>query len=254
MLVWETVKVGWRIFSRDAPFRLIVTSFWVRSVGECLLFTAIGLVAAGPAGADHAFTGAVVLTMVFYTLAMATDIPLRDRWDGTYPRLATGRMFPFLAFLLRSVPQLMHALLAATVALLVVGFATGRAETVLATVPAIPLLLVGAVSAVGAGLCVVAPAIGTRLDVITYNVMTALIIVCSGAVIPRGSSQVLDAVGTVLPLTHTVSAVRAVQEGGPFWHHVGAEALVAGGWILVAAMLVNALERRGRRLGRGVFA
>lgn len=253
-MVTETVLVGWRMFRRDAPIRLVITVFWTRSVAECLLYTTLGLVAGGTAGADRAFVGAVVLTTAFYALALVTDVPQRDRWDGTYPRLATGGMFPFLAFLLRSLPYMLNAVVAASVALVVVGLGTGRAGTVLDILPAVPLLLVGTASCVAAGLCIVMPAIGTRLDVVSYNVMLGLMVICSGAVIPRGTVPLLDTLGTALPLTHTISAVRAVQAGRPFWSDVGAECVVALSWGLAGALLLAVLQHRGRSRGTGVFA
>jgi ABC-type multidrug transport system permease subunit len=253
-MMTETILVGWRMFRRDAPIRLVVTVFWTRSVVECLLYTTLGLVGGGSAGADRAFVGAVVLATAFYAVALVTDVPQRDRWDGTYPRLAIGEAFPYLAFLLRSLPYMLNAVVGAAVALVVVGLATGRAGTVLDLLPAVPLLLVGTASCVAVGLCIVMPAIGSRLDVVSYNVMLGLMVICSGAVIPRGTTPLLDDIGTALPLTHTISAVRAVQAGRPFWSAVGAECVVALSWGLAGALLLAALQHRGRSRGTGVFA
>lgn len=253
-LITETVLVGWKLFARDAPWRLVFTSFWVRSIAECFLFTGLGYVGGGQAGGDFAFVGAVVLTAAFYSVALATDVPLRDRWDGTYPRLAMGRIPSAATFFLRCTPQIVHAVIAAGVAMVVVGSTTGRFWLVLDLLPILPLIVFAAFSGVAVGLCVVSPALGTRLDVVTYNVAISLIVVCSGAVIPPGQAPLLDAIGQWLPMTHTIAAFRSYLAGSPVMPHIGYELIVGAVWAIAAVCLIAALQKRGRVTGRGNFS
>lgn len=254
LVLHETVIVGWKLFTRDAPWKLIFTSFWIRSVTECFLYTGLGYVGAGQLGGDFAFVGAVVLTTAFYSVALATDVPLRDRWDGTYPRLAMGRIPSAVTFFLRCTPQIVHSLIAAGVSLLVVGSLTGRFDLVIELFPVLPLTVFASFSGVAVGLCVVSPALGTRLDVLTYNLAIALIVVCSGAVIPTGQAPMLDAIGQVLPMTHTIAAFRAHLAGLPILPHVGSELLVGAFWATAAVILITVLQRRGKVTGQGNFA
>jgi hypothetical protein len=249
-----TLHVGWILFRRENPLRPVVVTSQLRIMAECLLFTLLGVVIGGSAGGDYSFVGAVVLASTYYTVAMISDVPMRDRMDGTYPQLSRAGRPPFLTFVVRGLPVVGAGAVAALVAGIIVGAGTGRLDVLVAMAPGAPLLLAACVSGGAVGLFVIAPAIGTRYDALTYNTMTTLIVVFSGALIPTGSHDVLDAVGGALPLHHAIAGIRAAMEGKPWGAQLLAELAVAAGWALVAAFTYQVMDRRGRTTGRGAFS
>lgn len=249
-----TLQVGWLLFRRENPWRPVVLTSQFRIVAECLLFTLLGVVAGGRAGGDYSFVGAVFLASTYYTVSMISDVPMRDRMEGTYPQLSRAGRAPYLTFVVRSLPVVGAGAVAAVVAGVVVGAVTGRLDILVAMAPGIPLLVAACVSGGAVGLFVIAPAIGTRYDALTYNTMTALIVVFSGALIPTGRHGVLDALGGVLPLHHAIAGSRAAMDGQPWGASLLAELAVATGWALVAAFTYHAMDRRGRTTGRGAFS
>ena len=129
----------------------------------------------------------------------------------------------------------------------------GRLALAVAMLPALPLLVAAILGAGTMGLFVIAPAIGTRYDTLTYNTVTVFLTLFTGALIPRGTHGVFDLVGTVMPLTNAMDGVRSVMSGGPWLAAFGAELLVACAWGLVAAVTFALMDRRGLRTGQGAF-
>lgn len=104
------------------------------------------------------------------------------------------------------------------------------------------------------GLAVIAPALGSRWDTLTYNSATAVLTVVSGALFAPAVNPVVDRVGAVLPLRHSVTALRNALAGRPLGTELALEACVGVGWAIVAALLYRGQDRRGRRHGTGAFA
>jgi len=230
-----------------------VLSSWFRGICLGLLYTLLGVFAGGSAAGDYSFIGAIVLVGVEETIGLTSDVPMRDRIDGTYWRVRASRLPPAATFALRAVPVIGAGLADCVVAGITVGLLTGRLPLAASLLPALPLVLVALLSATAVGLFVIAPAIGTRYDTLTYNTMTSLLVVFSGALIPRGSHGAFDAVGAVLPLTHAIDGIRAMLAGRPWLGDLGLELLVGAAWAAVAAFTYAAMDRRGLRTGRGAF-
>ena len=215
-VVAATLRLGILLYHRENPFRPAIASYWFRAFCQTLLFTLLGVVAGGPAGGDFAFVGAVMLAGVDYTVSQVSDVPMRDRIDGTYPRLRAGRLPPPATFALRSIPAIGAGCIESFVVAVTVGVATGRLPLAVAMLPALPLLVAAMVGAGTMGLFVIAPAIGTRYDALTYNTATVFLTLFTGALIPRGTHGVFDAVGIVMPLTNAMDGVRSLMSGGPW--------------------------------------
>ena len=246
-----TLAVGWRLYRAANPVRPAALAVGFRNVTEALLFTLLGVASGGAAGGDHSYVGAVLLTTTIYTIGMVTDVPLRDRIDGTYGRLARAARPPVAAFAVRALPLAGVAVVASVLTGAVVGALTGRLHLLAGMAAGFPLLLAGVLSGCAAGLFVIAPSIGTRYDLLTYNTMSAMVVVFSGALIPAGSHAALDTIGQVLPLTHAVTGVRAAMVGSPWGADLLAELAVAGAWALLAVVTYRLMDRRGRRTGEG---
>lgn len=248
-----TLAVGWRLYRAENPVRPAALAIGFRNLTEALLFTLLGVAAGGAAGGDYSYVGAVLLTTTIYTIGMVTDVPLRDRIDGTYGRLARAARPPVAAFAVRALPLAGVALVASVLTGVAVGALTGRLHLLVAMSAGFPLLVAGVLSGCAVGLFVIAPAIGTRYDMLTYNTMSAMVVVFSGALIPAGSHGALDAIGQVLPLTHAIAGVRAAMVGGSWGADLLAELAVGAGWALIAVLTYRFMDRRGRRTGQGAF-
>jgi len=251
--ITTTVLLGIRLYRRENPFQPAVLAHWFRAFCQALLFTLLGVAAGGPSGGDFAFIGAVVLVGVDYTMSAVSDIPMRDRLDGTYTRLRGGPLTPVVTFGLRSLPAMAAGCIVCVVAAVTVGLATGRINQAAALAPSIPLLLPALLGAASLGLFVIAPTIGTRYDALAYNTVTVLLVLLTGALIPRGAHGAFDALGSLLPMTNALEGVRSMMAGGSASPAFAREALVAGGWAVVAAATYAVMDRRGLQTGRGGF-
>ena len=251
--VVATLRLGVLLFARENPFRPVIMSYWFRSVCEALLFVLLGVVAGGSAGGDFAFVGVVMLAGVEYTMTQVSDVPMRDRIDGTYIRLRTGRLSPATTFVLRSAPAVGAGFAASAVVAVTVGLLTSRLALTAAMLPALPLAAAAIFSSATMGLFVIAPAIGTRYDTLTYNTVTVFLALFTGALIPRGTHGAFDAIGVVLPLTHAMEGARSMMSGGPWLGSCGVELLVGCAWGLIAAATYAPMDRRGLRTGHGAF-
>jgi hypothetical protein len=189
-VVVATVRLGIALFVRENPIRPVVFSSWFRAVCLSLLFTLLGVAAGGAAAGDFSFIGSIILVGSEEVIGLTSDVPMRDRIDGTYWRVRASRLPPFATFALRVFPVIGAGLASSAVAAVTVGLLTGRLPLVLSLLPAFPLALVSLLSGAAVGLFVIAPAIGTRYDTLTYNTMTALLAVFSGALTRRHSSAV----------------------------------------------------------------
>jgi len=105
-----------------------------------------------------------------------------------------------------------------------------------------------------AGLACAALCVGKRAEVAIYNALTYLVILCCGALIPAGTLAALDIVGSVLPATHGLVAIRSALAGGPWLAQVGLEVLVGLGWLVLAWFLFGAQAVRARRTGSDSFS
>lgn len=248
-----TLGVGWRLYRAENPVRPAALAIGFRNLTEVLLFTLLGLATGADAGGDYSFVGAVLLTTTIYTIGMVTDVPLRDRIDGTYGRLARAGRPPVATFAVRALPLAGIATLTSVLTGVMGGALTGRLHLLAAMAPGFPLLVAGVFSGCAVGLFVIAPAIGTRYDMLTYNTMSAMVLVFSGALIPPGTHGALDVIGHVLPLTHAIAGVRAVMAGTAWGGSLLAEAAVGAGWAILAIVSYRLMDRRSRRTGDGAF-
>lgn len=213
----------------------------------------IGSVVGGRDGLRYAVVGCVVLAMATTTVAQVTDVPVEDVELGTFRPVSLGRSSAFVQYLGRLLPLIAMALVIAATCALVVGPLTGQPDLALPLLARTGMLLPAAVSSAMLGLLVIAPAIGSSWEGITYNAATAVLTVTSGAVFAP-SIPGLAAAGQLLPLTHTVTALRLSLAGRPWAGELGLELLVGVGWGLAAALAYRHQVRRGRRTGRGAYA
>lgn len=248
------IRLGYLEHRAAGPWHIIVTAEWPRVILQCLFFTALGHVTAGSAGGRFAFVGSVAMVIILSTITAIGDVPAVEKANGTFYRLQLSGLHIAGIFALRSLPWLAQGMVAMLLCLVVVGPVTGNAETSLALLPALPILLLMTVTSAAAGLAAASPAIGRRAESVAANGLTYLVIATGGLLIPAGRAPVLDAIGSVLPLRHGVLAIRALLDGRPWLGEVVLEAVVGVGWAVLAAALYRWQATRARVTGSDDFA
>ncbi|MBA3523610.1 MAG: hypothetical protein H0T85_03470 [Geodermatophilaceae bacterium] len=107
---------------------------------------------------------------------------------------------------------------------------------------------------VAMGLATASFCVGKRAEVAIYNAAMYLVLLCSGALIPRGTLPALDVIGSVLPATHGLLAVRGALADRPWVVELLLEAAVGAVWLVLAYVLFTAQAARSRRTGSDSFS
>lgn len=252
-LAAANLRLGQGLLRAEWPAGVWLVGTLLPEVLRMCVYALIGSVVGGPDGLRYAVVGCVVLAMMTTTVAQVTDVPVVDVELGTFRAVSLGRRSAFVQHVARLGPLLAMALVIAVVCALVVGPLTGQPGLAQPLLVRTWMLLPAAVSSAMLGLLVIAPAIGSSWEGITYNAATAVLTVTSGAVFAP-SAPWLAAVGQLLPLTHTVTALRLSMAGRAWAGELALELLVGVGWGLLAALGYRYQVRRGRRTGRGAYA
>lgn len=240
----ESLRSGWLLFLAEEPVRVQLTTSAPRIVLQAVFYCLIGRLVGGAAGLDYALVGSAAFAASSRTVIAVCDVPMTDSWSDSYYRLQGGVLGPTAVYACRAVPYAVSGFAASLLVLLVTGPVVGAAGRSVALVPAVPLLLLTAVTSTAFGLAVAALALGRSADVLFGNVAAYLVLAVTGVVVPAGSW--LGYLGDVLPLDHGLAAVRALLGGRPWVGQAGLEAAVGCGWLLVSALVLAHRDRRVR--------
>lgn len=250
---WWRIALTARIAAREHraanPWRVSITATWPRALLQCLFFTMLGRVLGGDAGQQFAFAGSVAIIIVLFTFGDVADVPMRDRWAATFYRLRLGRLPVPLVYVVRALPGMADAVLVVVLSIVVVGVLTGQLSFVPVLLAHLPFYVLMVLTSAAAGLAAASIGLFGRpgSDVIVANIAMYLIIAGTNALIPRGQVPLLDTVGTVLPMTHALQALRASVDGQPWHGPLVLELAVGAGWALVAVSVYTIAVRRLRR-------
>lgn len=245
------VRLGLALHRAEWPWRVWLAGRLLPELVRMLVYVLVGSLVAGAPGREHALVGCLALVVAGLTVGEVTDLPSVDVRTGTYRAVVLGRTPALIRYAARAVWSAGLAVMGALAYAAAVPALTGSAALAPPLLARVWLLLPGVVGCVMLGLVVIAPAIGSSWEGLTYNAAIALVTVTSGAVIaPPGA---LAAVGTVLPLAHTVAALRASLSGRPATGELLLETLVAAGWGCAAWAAYSWQESRGRRRAVGAF-
>jgi ABC-type multidrug transport system permease subunit len=230
------------------PPVIILTALLPRAVVQALFFTLLGSVLGGSDGETFAYVGSVALVLAVLCTDVG-EVPMADKWAGTFARIRSGVVHPFANVSLRCWPYPVAATAMAAVAIVIVGVVTGRAATALALLPWLPVYLLMAFTTAAATLAATLLAVGRRADLLATNAVSFGVLLASGVFLPRGRIPVVDAVGAILPVHHGLQAVRNGLDGQPWLGGVIAEICVGVAWTVLAFIVLTVQVRRARRLG-----
>ncbi len=250
----QIIRFGFLQYLSANPPAIVLATIWPRLIFQTVFWVMLGYVAAGSDGATFAYVGAIATALTYGGIAGMSDVPVDDKFAGTYTRLLVGATPPTPVFFGRGVAQLTASVVEMLVCLVAAGLVTGQWRTMLALIPLLPIYVVIALSMSAAGLACASFCVGKRAEVAIYNGLTYLVILCCGALIPPGTLAALDVIGVVLPVSHGLVAVRSALDGGPWLAQVLLEVLVGLGWIALAYVLFQVQAARSRRTGSDSFS
>lgn len=229
------------------PWRLSLVTTWPRAVLQCLFWVLIGKV--GGSGAAYAFPGAVALSLTLSTIIGLSDVSTLDQRWGTSSRVRMANLSITCLNAARGIPWLVDATVVYLLCVVIVGPLAGLGASTVWLLRAFPVFLLMILSSAAAGLAVAALSARLHTNVLLGNALTWLMLAAGSLVTSVVRLPVLDTVGTVLPMTHGVAAVRALSVGAPFLPDVVQEAAVGAGWAVLAAAAFRVRAARARRTG-----
>lgn len=244
----ETVRIGVRQFLNENPPHVLATAVLPRPVLQYLFFAALGSVLAGPAQREYALVGAPAVALMLVAV-MVSDVPVTDKWSGTFFRVRSGRPRPFAVMLLRALPYPVFGVVALAACLAVVPPLTGHAGLALRLAGQLPLYTLMSFTTCCAGLAVALLSLGKRAEALAGNLLAYLVLIASGVFLPPERVPFASTLGTVLPAHNGLAAVRASLDGRPWLAPALAEAAVGLGWLVVGWLVMVVQIRRASRYG-----
>lgn len=249
-----TARLGVVEFREANPDWVILSALLPRAILQALFFTVLGDVIGGDDAKTYTFVGGLAGLLTLSGAVAVIDVPLVDKWFGTFFRLRTGQLQPILVFLMRALPYPVLGLAFVVSAMVVVGPLTGQTTLTLRLVPWLPLYLLMSVTTTAAGLACAALAVGRRANVLVGNLLSYLVLLAGGVFLPDGELRWVDAIGVVLPIRNGLQAVRDGLNGRPWLGDVAMEIAVGMAWGLLAWAVVAIQVRRAHRHGFDSFS
>lgn len=247
------VRLGWFAVRAEWPPVVWLIGYLLPELMRMLVFVLIGQLVGGEAGLRFALVGCAVLSIATTTISYVTDIPAFAVGLGTYRPIALGGIPPFVQFIARATTLWVVAATISAATTVFLGAVTGQHALIPELLSRLWMLVPAVISTTMLGLVVVAPAIGSSWEGITYNGAVAAVTVLSGAIFTV-TAPAPRAVADYLPLTHAIQSLRNNLAGEPWIGEFLLEFAVAGGWAVVGLVLYSMQGIHGRRTGRGAFA
>lgn len=233
-----------------------------RVVAQVIFFAIIGILLDSPEATRYLFIGNAVLVTAMEALLVIPSSTW-ERRQGTMPLLVASPSLLSPVFVGRSVQWLPSGVLTSSVALFAVGPAFGVTWTLGTALATVGCLVVVAVTTYCLGLVVAACVLAAMelRNVASGIVYMTMMLICGVMVPATFWPGWVQAIAQALPLTHALSAIRVLADppaGGVPAEQVLLPLLVAagigGGWLLLAALLLEWLAAAGRRSGSIEYA
>ncbi|MCL7497109.1 ABC transporter permease [Streptomyces sp. MCA2] len=255
-LAWraaEAARMGWLEYRVvETPAGLLGATL-PRGVLQILFFTTLAGVLAGPGHREYAFAGSLVLVLSGTNVNGVVAVPVLDKQYATFARVRTGVLSPTVTQLARALPYPVMGWVLLVVQAAVAAPLLGMTDFALQLLPWAWVYALIAFTLSVLGLAGATMSVGKRADVVAPNVLSYLVMLCSGAIVPPGRVAWVDAIGQVLPGRHGLDALRAGMAGRPWLGDLGLEAAAGLGFTVLAALSILVQARRASRLGHDDF-
>ncbi|MEU4565048.1 ABC transporter permease [Micromonospora sp. NPDC023956] len=228
------------------------TFIWlVRILCQVSLFALLGRLLGAPDKVSYLIVGNSVF-MVANTALQVVNSTAWERLLGTLPLLVASPTGPFTVFTGRSVLWLLDGIGVGTVSLLLLPPLFGVPLPMPTALLAVPLVVLAGVSTYCFGLLLGALALRTvSLRALIASLGGLCLMVFTGVQVPTTFWPApVSWLAEALPLTHGLAAVRELLAQGPtagVARLAVTEAVIAAGWLLVAALAFRRYDRSGRR-------
>ncbi|MFE3247214.1 ABC transporter permease [Streptomyces sp. NPDC059209] len=255
-LAWrsaEAARMGWLEYrALQTPAGLLGATL-PRGVLQILFFTTLAGVLAGPGHREYAFAGSLVLALSGTNVNGVVAVPVLDKQYATFARVRTGALSPTVTQIARVLPYPVMGWVLLLVQGAIAAPLLGMTDFALRLLPWAWVYALIALTLSVLGLAGATMTVGKRADVVAPNVLSYLVMLCSGAIVPPGRVGWVDAIGQVLPARHGLDAVRAGMEGRPWLGHLGLEVAAGLGFTVLAALSILLQARRASRHGHDDF-
>lgn len=254
---WRSAQVlrhGWYEFLAANPPMLIISATGPRVLLQTMFYTLLGDAVADPGQRAFAFVGALVIALAGTNAVYVSNIPVADSEYATFWRIRSGRSGPAPVLLLRSAPYPLMGLGLTVAAGAIVGPLVGESALTVRLLPWLPILALIALTSTVAGLAAAALAIGRHADVLVSNLLSYLIVLCSGGFLPPGRLSWVDDIGRFLPATHGLAAIRAGLAHRPWTGELVLEVSVGLGWTALAILTIAAQDLKARKTGHDDYS
>jgi ABC-type multidrug transport system permease subunit len=254
--VWqaaEAARMGWLEYRALRRPRTLLATTLPRGVLQILFFTTLSGVLAGPGQREYAFTGALVLALSGSNVNGVVAVPVLDKQYATFARVRIGMPSPTVTQIARALPYPVMGWLLLLVEAAIAAPLLGMTGFALKLLPWAWVYAVIALTLSVLGLAGATMTVGKRADVLAPNVLSYLVMLCSGAIIPPGRVGWVDAIGQVLPARHGLEAIHAGMDGRPWLGDLALEVVAGVGFTVVAALSILIQARRASRFGHDDF-
>lgn len=252
--LWRAnVRLGSLEFRHEWPPVVLLLGSLVPTQLRLVVFVLIGGISAGEAGMEYAYIGCVLLAITAPCISNVSDIPVHDAAQRRYAAVRAGCLAPLWQYVGRAAPLMVLGFVQAVCAWALLGAVVGDPGLMVRIAGWLPVVAVCIPLLVMFGFLAVAPPISNDAQNLWHNLAVAVVTVCSGAIFSTELNPVLHALAQVIPLHHATAALRAFVEGEAWLRHLGLEVAVGAGWSIVAVVVYQLLDRRGRSAGTGAF-
>jgi hypothetical protein len=251
---YESFRFGVREYLAFNPLLTLIAATLPRGVLQIVFFTLLGGDVLGSGDRERAFVGALVLALTGTNIIGVANVPVADKLYGTYWRLRLSTPPAQLVLGSRVLPYVCFGFVLLTVQGSIAAVLLGLGGFAIDLAPWLPLY---ALMGFGFAVFVLAAAtltVARRADVLAPNLAAFVVVLTSGAVLKPGRIGWIDALGALLPVRHGLVAVQDGMAGAPWAAQASQEAVIALGYLAVAALAIRLQDYRARRLGLDDFA
>jgi hypothetical protein len=245
-----SARHGWsEYWATQSPW-VLSTIVLPRIVFQAAFLVLLAGLAGDRGSMAYAFVGATAYALTLPSFHYAGLRYGTERWQGTLIHLELTRWPAAGVHLVKCWTQIAEGLIYVVVVTLVGGAAFGFLDIsfeLLRVAYVYPIMATGLV-AFGAALVVLTPK-GSEL--LALNSATAFILVFAGIIFPPESLPAGAWISPILPVANGLEAIHSGLAGGSMARGIGAELLVASGWLITAVVLHQLAGQFQRRTGRG---
>ncbi|MEV4443621.1 ABC transporter permease [Streptomyces sp. NPDC049577] len=243
------VQAGFADYRRMFTWRTWLFGWLLRLLAQVAFFASLGRLLGAPESRDYIALGNAALLGPLGALGVVASCAA-ERRAGTLPFLLLGRAAPLPVLAARGAYWVCDAAVTAALATALLPLVTGFSLPTGALAAVLALEVLGTVScyALALTLTPLSMRFPESRGYLTSGVLVLLMLF--GGVNTAPASGPGAVVAALLPMTHALTAIRALAAGGPLPPaQVLGELLVCAGWTAAAALLVPWGLRRAARAG-----